>query len=194
MANGADVNERCEVFKGTSLINAVYDGNEPLISLLLQQPGIQVNAEDFFGQTALHHAATHCSGTKGRKVIKLLLNFPGIDTEITNDDDQTPLMLAKEYDFRKVFVEEYEKKMVDDYAKAIRNNQVAETVKTAENNQMTRKRKRETHAQKGDAFVSCVKPSQEKGKGKEKSMHNKWDALIVCAKPSTKNEMPMLIV
>ena len=27
LANGADVNERCEVFKGTSLINAVYDGN-----------------------------------------------------------------------------------------------------------------------------------------------------------------------
>ena len=46
LANGADVNERCEVFKGTSLINAVFDENEPLVSLLLQQPDIQVNAKD----------------------------------------------------------------------------------------------------------------------------------------------------
>ena len=143
LANGADVNER-GIIRKTILMEAVRDNNEPLVSLLLQQPGIQINFMDDEGRTALHHAAFHCSGTKGRKVIKLLLNFPGIDTEITNDDDQTPLMLAKEYDFRKVFVEEYEKKMVDDYAKAIRNNLVAEKVETAENNQMTRKRKRET--------------------------------------------------
>ena len=70
LANGADVNERCEVFKGTSLINAVYDGNEPLVSLLLQQPGIQVNAQDGYNYTALHHAAFK-RGDKGKKVIRL---------------------------------------------------------------------------------------------------------------------------
>ena len=92
LANGADVNERDEY--RTILMEAVRDNNEPLVSLLLQQPGIQVNAEDFEGRTALHHAAFHCSGTKGRKVIKLLLNFPGIDTEITDNTGITPLMLA----------------------------------------------------------------------------------------------------
>ena len=143
LANGADVNER-GMFKKTCLMLAVSDAKEPLVSLLLQQPGIQVNVKDIIGWTALHYAAFHNYREEGRQVIKLLLNFPGIDTEMTNDDDQTPLMLAKEYDFRKVFVEEYEKKMVDDYAKAIRNNLVAEKVETAEINQMTRKRKRES--------------------------------------------------
>ena len=69
LANGADVNER-GIIRKTILMEAVRDNNEPLVSLLLQQPGIQVNAEDDLGRTALHHAATHCSGTKGRKVIK----------------------------------------------------------------------------------------------------------------------------
>ena len=98
LANGADVNERETDSKMTSLVLAVRCRNEPLVSLLLQQPGIQVNAKDNVGHTALHYAALFCSGTKGRKVIKLLLNFPGIDTEITNDDGETPVMLAKEED------------------------------------------------------------------------------------------------
>ena len=72
LAKGADVNERVGIFRMTSLMEAVDDSKEPLVSLLLQQPGIQVNAKDIFGQTALHCAA-FCSGTKGRKVIRLLL-------------------------------------------------------------------------------------------------------------------------
>ena len=44
LANGADVNERDEEhFKMTGLMRAVVRQNEPLVSLLLQQPGIQVN-------------------------------------------------------------------------------------------------------------------------------------------------------
>ena len=45
LANGADVNERDKgCIKRTSLMRAVVRQNEPLVSLLLQQPGIQVNA------------------------------------------------------------------------------------------------------------------------------------------------------
>ena len=95
LANGADVNEREKYIKKTILMEAVSDVNEPLVSLLLQQPGIQVNAKDNVGHTALHHAALFCSGTRGRKVIKLLFNFPGIDTEITSNPGNTSLMLAK---------------------------------------------------------------------------------------------------
>ena len=58
LANGADVNERDEEhFKMTGLMRAVVRQNEPLVSLLLQQPGIQVNAKDCVGWTALHYAA-----------------------------------------------------------------------------------------------------------------------------------------
>ena len=96
LANGADVNERDEIFKKTSLMEAVKDAKEPLVSLLLQQPGIQVNAKDNGGQTALHYAA-FCSGTKGRKVIRLLLNFPSIDTMIRDCGGDTPLMIATKY-------------------------------------------------------------------------------------------------
>ena len=146
LANGADVNERGK-FKRTSLMEAVSDAKAPLVSLLLQQPGIQVNAKDNIGRTALHYAALFWSGTEERKkVIKLLLSFPGIDTEITKNTGETPLTLAKEQYFNnKIFVEEYQKKINDDKAKAITNIQAAEKVETAENkNQMTRKRKRET--------------------------------------------------
>ena len=67
LANGADVNER-ERFLETSLMEAVCHANEPLVSLLLQQPGIQVNAKNIAGWTGLHYAALYCSGAKGRKV------------------------------------------------------------------------------------------------------------------------------
>ena len=41
LANGADVNEREKgYFKKTSLVEAVLNDNEPLVYLLLQQPGI----------------------------------------------------------------------------------------------------------------------------------------------------------
>ena len=129
LANGADVNKRNKG-RDTNLMVAVNDVNEPLVSLLLQQPGIQVNAKNIGGRTALHYAAYNCHGTKGRKLIKLLLNFPGIDTEITNDDGDTPLMVAKENHIlrgrNKIFVEEYQKKMDDDNAKVITDIQVAE--------------------------------------------------------------------
>ena len=68
LANGADVNEREKgVKRRTSLMLAVSERNEPLVSLLLQQPGIQVNAKDNVGHTALHYAALFCFGTEERK-------------------------------------------------------------------------------------------------------------------------------
>ena len=59
LGKGADVNEREQtVPKRTSLMRAILIENEPLVSLLLQQPGIQVNAKDCVGWTALHYAAS----------------------------------------------------------------------------------------------------------------------------------------
>ena len=138
LANGADVNEICEVFKGTSLINAVYDGNEPLVSLLLQQPGIQVNAQDGHinaGYTALHNAAFK-RGDNGRKVIRLLLNFPGIDMEIRDSVlGETPLMKATKFT-NKEFLEEYEKKMEDNKKIRANTRKFRKTVKEREKHLM----------------------------------------------------------
>ena len=80
LANGADVNESGlikyrdgeneEKIKWTSLMLAVDRNDEPLVSLLLEQPGIEVNAQDEYGRTALHHAAFE----DNRNVAKMLLN------------------------------------------------------------------------------------------------------------------------
>ena len=53
---GADVNYKNKDGK-TYLIRAVMAGNKDIVSLLLEQPGIDVNAKTMFGETALHRAA-----------------------------------------------------------------------------------------------------------------------------------------
>ena len=149
LVNGADVNEREQnALKRTSLMDAVFMGKQPMVSLLLQQPGIQVNAKDNCGWTALHCAAFYNSSYNRegrRKVIKLLLNFPGIDTEITNDDGNTPLMLAEESIFgrNEIFQEEYQKKVKNDKARDAENIRKTEEGVITEKNPKTRKRKRE---------------------------------------------------
>ena len=111
LANGADVNEIGKGYERmTSLMLAVSTRNEPLVSLLLQQPGIQVNAKDKLGWTALHYA-TFCKGERGKRVIRLLLNSPGIDTEVTDQNNKTPLMKAVDLKSSGAFLEEYQKKM-----------------------------------------------------------------------------------
>ena len=110
LANGADVNERDKGFyKRTSLMEAVSDAKEPLVSLLLQQPGIQVNAKNNNGWTALHFAACR-RGDEGRKVTKLLLNFPGINTRIINNSGETPFVKAIAFSNKEFFLD-YQKKM-----------------------------------------------------------------------------------
>ena len=149
LVNGADVNEREQnALKRTSLMDAVFMGKQPMVSLLLQQPGIQVNAKDNCGWTALHSAAFYNSSYNRegrRKVIKLLLNFPGIDTEITNDEGKTPLMLAKESILgrNEIFQEEYQKKVKNDNARDVENIRKTEEGKISENKPKTRKRKRD---------------------------------------------------
>ena len=56
LENGADVNEKELDTESTGLMMAVQKNNEPLVSLLLQQPEIDVNAKDKDGYTALHFA------------------------------------------------------------------------------------------------------------------------------------------
>ena len=55
LENGANVNERYGFLRSTWLMKAVDRSDEPLVSFLLQQPGIDVNAKDIDGNAALHH-------------------------------------------------------------------------------------------------------------------------------------------
>ena len=89
LERGADVNYS-EGGK-SCLMWAVSRRNKELVSLLLQQPGIDVNVSDDDGETALHKAAG-CLGTPA--LIRLLLDFPGIDMEAQNNNGFTPLMFS----------------------------------------------------------------------------------------------------
>ena len=93
MANGADVNERDGTDRGfnrTGLMYAVAADHELLVSLLLQQPGVFVNVQDDVFCTALHYATRYAT----RRVVQMLLNFPDIDTEITDRFGRNPLERA----------------------------------------------------------------------------------------------------
>ena len=87
LERGADVNYHQN--GDTCLMGAVRSQNKALVSLLLEQPGIDVNANDMFGYRALHMAAGRLSSPA---IIRLLLDFPGIDGEVRNVDGRTPLM------------------------------------------------------------------------------------------------------
>ena len=83
-----------------------------LVSLLLEQPDIQVNAKNKDNWTALHFVvqAQHTTKHSTKKMIQSLLNFPGINTEIANDRGETPLMMATREN-NKYFIKVYQKKM-----------------------------------------------------------------------------------
>ena len=85
---GADVNYLHNDYGTTCLMEAVVGKNEEVVSLLLEQPGIKVNAKGGGGETALHKAAWR--GTPA--VLRLLLDFPGINREAQDEEGRTPLM------------------------------------------------------------------------------------------------------
>ena len=58
LQRGADVNQHQSE---TCLIAAVTSQNKELVSLLLEQPGIDVNAKGVFGTRAVHRAAGRLS-------------------------------------------------------------------------------------------------------------------------------------
>ena len=85
---GADVNYLHDTDGTTCLMGAVLGKHQELVSLLLEQPGIEVNAKGDGGRTALHEAARRDAPA----ILRLLLDFPGIDREAQAENMQTPLM------------------------------------------------------------------------------------------------------
>ena len=77
-------------FKAVPLQAAIQRNHVGIVGLLLEQPGIDVNLQTFFGCTPLHMACM-----SGRtKIVRMLLSFPGIDPHIPNDMGRIPLIEA----------------------------------------------------------------------------------------------------
>ena len=73
----------------TALHLAAHNGNDDLVKLLLEQPGVDINAVDDFGRTALHHA---CLREKD-DAAKVLLTA-GAQSDLYDKNGFTPLQLA----------------------------------------------------------------------------------------------------
>ena len=89
LIRGADVNYAQH--KPTPLMNACQQHSLPLVSLLLEQPGIQFNSRNLQGRTALHLALQWCVSPD---LLRLILDFPGVNVEVRDKMGLTPLMLA----------------------------------------------------------------------------------------------------
>lgn len=89
---GANINIRNP--KGLSALHLAIINNRINIvkKLLSYKDNINLNISDKFGYSVLHEATKRQSSES----IKLLLDS-GADTEIENNDNQTPLQLAKSY-------------------------------------------------------------------------------------------------
>ena len=132
LAKGADVNGKTdywandwiEVCDIPCLTAAVWSQNENVVSRLLMEPGINVDATDYMDFTALHQASrddgqieivrqllasganVNCKNDIGqtplsfavkgdcKEVVSLLMGAPGIDIETKDRDGQSPLYLA----------------------------------------------------------------------------------------------------
>lgn len=78
--------------KRTALMEAASEDNLTMVSMLKNiRSDIDPNVQDRYKQTALHLAARITSG----KMIELLLSFDGIDIDLKDDDQFTPLDLAR---------------------------------------------------------------------------------------------------
>eukprot|EP00906_Rhabdomonas_costata_P004277 RCo006349 len=77
--------------KGISALHlACHVGSSPLISLVLEQPGVKVNAVDGTRKSSLHVAAHRCTP----ETLQLLLS-KGADSEVKDLHGNTPLDLAQ---------------------------------------------------------------------------------------------------
>jgi len=86
----AGVNPNATNDYSTPLTSAAYRENADLVALLLAQPGIQVNATDVDGYTALMWAAEHASTS----IVEMLLKA-GANPNLENRRGQTAAALAE---------------------------------------------------------------------------------------------------
>ena len=95
LKKGEDVNSKDED-KKTGLMWAMINQHNSIVSLLLEQPTVDLNCVDNRGMTALHHAAIFDNGLG----VRLLLADPRLTTVNHKDKHgNTPVMAAMENDW-----------------------------------------------------------------------------------------------
>jgi ankyrin repeat protein len=70
IAAGIDLNARTRQYRQTALIGAIDRGAKPMIDLLLRTRGIDLDARDHLGLTALHYAAHTGNRALARKLLR----------------------------------------------------------------------------------------------------------------------------
>ena len=86
------MNAKGGYFKSSCLMEAVGVNHQELVTLLLDQEGIDANARNVNNTTALH-TACYDGNTE---MVRMLLAVPGIDKNIVDRLGRTPLMAAKD--------------------------------------------------------------------------------------------------
>ena len=87
---GEDVNDK-DSFGRTALMFAVWQKQNSIVKLLLDQPAVDVNVKDIVGQTVLHWAAEY-NNAEGARMLLLHKNFNSAN--VTNNNGNTALMNA----------------------------------------------------------------------------------------------------
>ena len=90
LARGEDVNEKDSIGT-TALMFAVLKKHNSIVKLLLDQPAVDVNVKDKWGQTALHRAA-YVNNPEGARMLLLHKDFNSAN--VTNNWGTTALMIA----------------------------------------------------------------------------------------------------
>ena len=90
LAAGADPNTRGGPFNYTCLMAAARRNHSGVVELLLSTQGIQVNAKDEHGSTALHWAC----GFGSLASLALIVKSPGVQLNERDNEGWTPIMRA----------------------------------------------------------------------------------------------------
>lgn len=92
LTKGSDVHA-VEDYSGRSALHkAAFWGHTDVVGYLLEL-GLDANAKDYNGDTPLHDAARFAH----EGVVRALLASPSVDVTVVNNDQRTPLEVAKEY-------------------------------------------------------------------------------------------------
>ena len=108
LAKGADVNVKKDFQANSWIVHedipcltaAVWSKNEDVVSRLLKEPGINLDATDYLDYTALHHACSGAgAGTSQRDIVRKvdiarMLLMSGANVNSRGLSGKTPLMLA----------------------------------------------------------------------------------------------------
>ncbi|MBE9030362.1 ankyrin repeat domain-containing protein [filamentous cyanobacterium LEGE 11480] len=104
---GADINHRRGEFKSTLLDAAVHFFDPSATEFLIQQ-GIDLNAQDSLGRTALHtlitYRRTNVTGADEAQILALVkqLVTAGANPKIENQAGKTPLQLAQDMQYNTI--------------------------------------------------------------------------------------------